>query len=140
MFGPTDSLENIRIAVRELIEAADDLRGMVSVSGPKATALKLQQVAFVDSTGQWRSASASVAATAPVTGYGIVVGVSSGTTVEVQIAGVVDGFVGLTPGKTYYLGTDGAPTLSTSGPIVVTLGTAVSASSLLFQPTYIGDT
>lgn len=135
VLGPTDTLPNVAIAVRELFRGVNELQDLISVTGQRAEDLSLLSVAFIGEDGKWHRASADHRETSPVTGYGVVTDVS-GSTVKLQIAAVVGGFAGLMPGKTYYLGINGAVTLGTDNAVVVALGTAVSSTSILLQPAY----
>lgn len=139
VIGPTGTVPDLSIAVQELANRVRELQSIVQVIGPKGTGLALGRVAFVDEAGTWHKASRASAETAPVTGYGIVMELSTGSSAKIQIATVADVFSGLVSGKTYYLGDDGEITLDTAGPIVVALGRAVSPTGLLLQPAYIGD-
>jgi hypothetical protein len=76
-------------------------------------------------------------ATAPASAW--VVALPSALIVTLAYFGRVDGFSGLTPGTTLYLGRAGravtAPLLSLpSGSIVQAIGTVLTPSSVLFQP------
>lgn len=139
--GPLDTPQDVQIAIRSLFEAAIELQDLLHTTGIAAESLMPNAVVYVTSAGKWRNASASSSTTAPVTGYGVArafAGVDK--TLKIQVAGVIDGLSGLEVGRTYYLSPAGTFTLDTAGPIVIALGIAVSTTSLLFQPEYIGDT
>lgn len=135
--GPLNTLPDAFIALRELANSINDVYLLVTTKAKSSLPVKAQDVVFVGPDGRWARADRGVKERAPVTGYGIALG--SGINFDAQVASVVGGFVDLVPGSTYYLGNEGAITLDTAGPIVVALGTAISPTSLLFQPEYLGD-
>jgi len=71
---------------------------------------------------------------------GIVTAKPTPTTCTIQVAGVVAGFSGLTPGYQLFLGRDGRPTMSPPTPAVgetityQSIGVAIDSASILFTP------
>ena len=94
-------------------------------------------VNFYNDAGTLKARNAD--ATTPLACHGFVIAsVTAPTAIDVYVdAGLISGFVGLTPGARYFLSTVGAITSaapSASGNFVQYLGVAVSATELLFDP------
>ena len=62
---------------------------------------------------------------------------SVGESVLVQIAGIVEGFSGLTPGADYYISNTPGQISSTPGTYPFVVGVAISSTELLMRPSYI---
>ena len=101
----------------------------------EVTSLTPGEVVYVSGTDAVERADNSASATALPAGVAAAT-IAAGATGRIRQSGVQNGYVGLTPGVKYWLGTGGAITATAptgSGDYVVQVGKALSATELLVE-------
>lgn len=103
------------------------------VAGENLTAN--DHVYFKDDDQRWWKVKADDTNTFSLKNRGIVLTTQTvGGTISVAINGIVDGFISLTPGDIYYASNIAGEIATTPGDDIVLVGTALSATQLIFNP------
>jgi hypothetical protein len=90
---------------------------------------------YIDELGDAEPADSSDPAKMPC--VGVIAEIVDATHAKVRIAGAFTGFSGLTPGKVYFVGSDGEPTLTPpiiEGHIVQAVGFSLTDSTMCVAP------
>jgi hypothetical protein len=107
-----------------------DADEVIAVSS-KPKAVKLTSAGRV-----YMVSSSDVTYTDPYVGFCLTAASAAGSQVKVQVAGVVNGFSGLTPGSIYYAGGQGGEISTTQGTVELKTGVAYAATKLLIEKGY----
>lgn len=110
----------------------------VAVSGTAGETIAAGNIVYLNTDNKWYKASSAAAATTNLLQLGVAQGagtLNNTITNGIVIKGVSGNFAGLTAGSAYYLSTAGGISL-TPGTVERAVATAVSTTSILFDPDF----